>query len=63
MNRTRRLTLLRVFGLLAGVPPPFAAAASVYRVGVLGLGGGTGNSRNFEAFRDRLHSLGLGPPS
>ena len=58
MNRTRRLTILHVLGLLAGVPPTFAAATSVYRVGVLELGGGTGNSRNFEAFRDRLHSLG-----
>lgn len=58
MNRTRRLTILNVLGLLAGVPPTSAAAASAYRVGVLELGGGTGNSQNFDAFRDRLNSLG-----
>ena len=58
MNRTRRLTTLYVFGLLTGSPPTPAATASVYRVGVLGLGGGTGYSRDFAAFRDRLNSLG-----
>ena len=58
MNRTRRLTTLYVLGLLTGSPPAPAAAASVYRVGVLGLGGGTGYSRDFAAFRDRLNSLG-----
>ena len=58
MNRTLRLTTFYILGLLAGLPSMPAAAAGVYRVGVLELGGGAGTSRHFRAFRDRLNSLG-----
>ena len=56
MNRNRRLAALSVLGLLGGSPSPPVAAAGVYRVGVLALGNGAG--RDFDAFRDRLNSLG-----
>ena len=56
MNCTRRLTASYVLGLLSGSPSMPVAAASVYRVGLLSLGRGSG--RDFEAFRDRLNSLG-----
>ncbi len=58
MNNTRRLTAFGVLGLLIGSPPMPVAAADVYRVGMLSLGGGTGATKDFEAFRDRLNSLG-----
>ena len=58
MNRTRRSTSFCVLGLLIASPPMPVAAADVYRVGMLSLGGGTGGSKDFEAFRDRLISLG-----
>ena len=56
MNCTRRLTSFYVLGLLIGSPPSPVAAADVYRVGMLALGNGAGP--DFEAFRDRLNSLG-----
>jgi len=58
MNYARRLTTLYVLGLLTGLPPTPAAAASVYRVGVLTATGPNGARRDFEVFRDRLNSLG-----
>ena len=58
MNCTRRLTAFYVLGLLIGSPPMPVAAADVYRVGMLSLGGATGGTKDFEAFRDRLNSLG-----
>ena len=58
MNNTRRSTAFCVLGLLIGSQPMPVAAADVYRVGMLSLGGATGGSKDFEAFRDRLNSLG-----
>ena len=58
MNCTRRLTVFYVLGLLIGSPPMPVAAADVYRVGMLSLGGANGGSKDLEAFRDRLNSLG-----
>ena len=58
MNCTRRLTALYVLGLLSGSPPTAVAAAGVFRVGVLTLSGAADSGRDFEAFRDRLNSLG-----
>jgi putative ABC transport system substrate-binding protein len=57
MNRTRRRTTLCTLGLLLA-SPPLAGADKIHRVGWLSPGSGTGGSKDFDAFRDRLKSLG-----
>ena len=61
MNRTRRLISTCFLGLFTALLSTPAAAAGVYRIGMLGLGrsgGGGGGDAEFAAFRDRLNSLG-----